>query len=119
MERVEHAPALRLRFTGDEGSWTCLAIAREDQRQFVFYSVLDEFVPSEQRTDVEEFVTRANWSMAMGNFEIELGTAEVRYKTSIDVGVEELTSHLVQRVVYANVINMNRYLPGIYAVLNR
>jgi hypothetical protein len=110
--------ALRVRFEGDSGSWTCLAIAREEQRQFIFYSVFDVFVTPDRRPSVEELITRANWSMAVGNFEMDVGTGEVRYKTSVDVGIDDLTANLAQRAVYANVITMNRYLPALHAVVS-
>jgi hypothetical protein len=116
MERVSGEPALQVRFTGESGEWTCLAVAREQQRQFVFYSVLDGFVEADQRPAVQEFLTRANWTLAIGNFEFNPDTGEVRYKTSVDLGEEHLTSNLAQRVVYANVINMDRYLPALLAV---
>ena len=40
----------------------------------------------------------------------------VRYKTSIDVQGDRLTPALVERVVFGNVLALNRYLPGLKAV---
>ncbi len=63
-----------------------------------------------------EFLTRANYGLVIGNFEMDFGDGEVRYKTSIDVEGDRLTSALIKQMVYINVLMMDRYLPGIMKV---
>ena len=116
-EPVEEAPAFRIPFGGSDEDWTCLAIAREEARQFVFYSALEGLVPQESRPMVQEYLTRANWGMAIGNWEMDPNTGEVRYKTSIDVGDDDLTVELVKRLVHANIRMVERYLPGLRDVI--
>jgi hypothetical protein len=107
---------LHMRYRGEVGSWACYARARESQEQFVYYSVAPINTPAERRAAMAEFVTRANYGMIIGNFEMDFGDGEVRYKTSIDVEGSELTPALARQVVYANVAMMNRYYSGILAV---
>ena len=114
---VKDAAAFRVRFGGTEQEWTCLAIAREEERQFVFYSALDSFVPPDDRQRVGDYLMRANWGMAIGNWEMDPTTGEIRYKTSIDVADGELTLGLVKGIVYTNVRMVERYLPGLRDVL--
>ena len=115
--RIEGIPVLSVPFTGRNGRWMCYAQAREDQQQFVFYSVNPVNVPEERRAAIAEFITRANYGMIIGNFEMDYNDGEVRYKTSIDVEGDELTSPLIKQLVYANVIIMDRYFPGLMAVV--
>jgi len=110
---MEGMPVLRMGFSGKNGKWTCYAQAREEQQQFVFYSVCPINAPENLRTKIAEFITRANYGMIIGNFEMDYDDGEVRYKTSIDVEGADLTSALTRQIVYANVIIMDRYLPGI------
>ena len=63
-----------------------------------------------------EFITRANYGMIVGSFEMDYGDGEVRYKTSIDVEGDRLSLGLVRQLVYINVLMMDRYLPGIMKV---
>ena len=63
-----------------------------------------------------EFITRANYGMIIGNFELDFSDGEVRYKTSIDVEGAELVPAVIRQLVYANVLTMDRYLKGIMAV---
>lgn len=114
---VEGMPVLSMPFTGKNGKWMCFAQAREKQEQFVFYSVCPINVPEEKTHQAVEFITRANYGMIIGNFELDYDDGEIRYKTSIDVEGASLTHELVKQMVYANVIIMDRYLPGIMRVI--
>ncbi|BAY90666.1 MULTISPECIES: YbjN domain-containing protein [unclassified Tolypothrix] len=108
---------LRLACQGKNGQWNCYALANEEQQQFLFYSICPLEVPSLNRSAIAEFLTRANYGMVIGNFEFNFDTGEIRCKTSIDVTGDRITSSLIERLVYANVITLDQYLPGILAVI--
>ncbi len=115
-EELPGKPVLRLRVRGNNGAWTCYAQAREKEQQFVFYSVLDFNVPLNRRQAMAEFLTRANYGLVIGNFEMDFDDGEIRYKTSIDVSGDRLTPELIKPLVYTNLLVMDRYLPGIVKV---
>ena len=104
-------------FAGDNGKWTCVARAVEDAQQFIFYSIAPVSVPEDKRREVAEFITRANYGMRIGNFEMDFSDGELRYKSSIDVEDDCLSSPLVKHMVYPNVLMMDKYLPGIMGIL--
>jgi hypothetical protein len=113
---LDDKPILRMAFRGEDGHWSCYAQADEEREIFVFYSVAPVTVPEDRRTPMAEFITRANYGMLLGNFEMDYSDGEVRYKTSIDVEGTPLSVELAKRVVYANVLTLNRYLKGVLAV---
>ncbi len=115
--QLEDQPILRLGFQGESGQWTCYAQAREEQAQFLFYSLCPVKAPEDRRMAVAELLTRANYGMFIGNFELDFSDGEIRYKTSIDVEGGQLTPALVRPLVYASVLMMDRYLPGIMSVI--
>jgi hypothetical protein len=115
--QIEGEPLLQMVFQGENGKWTCYAKARDDQEQFVFYSVCPLNTPDSKRLAVAEFLTRANSGMIIGNFEMDFEDGEIRYKTSIDVEDDSLSCALIKRLVYANVMMMDAYLPGIMSVI--
>jgi hypothetical protein len=117
--KLETQPTLHLAFQGKNGKWDCYAKTREQQQQFVFYSVSPVNVPENKRLPITEFITRANYGMIMGNFEFDFTTGEIRYKTSIDVEGDNLSFALIKQMVYANVMMMDEYLPGIMAVIEQ
>ncbi len=115
--QLEGKPILQMGFSGDNGSWACYARARDEQEQFIFYSIMETKVPEDKRQAIAEFITRANYGMVIGNFEMDFSDGEVRYKTSIDVEGGELTTTMFKNLVYPNVRMMDRYLPGIMRVI--
>jgi hypothetical protein len=113
----EELNLLRLTFGGDNSSWAYYAQALEEDQQFAFYSVLSNQIPPEKRQVVAEFLTRANYSLIIGNFEMDYTDGEVRYKTSIDVEGDRLSPALVKQIVYSNLYRANQYLPGLLDVI--
>ncbi len=116
--KLQGDSALLLAFQGENGEWTCYAKAREEQQQFVFYSICSFSSSDETRSTITEFLTRANYGMTIGNFELDYSDGEIRYKTSIDVEGDQLTPALVKNLVYTNVTMMDTYLPGISAIVH-
>lgn len=118
VQRMDDPSALVMGFVGDSARWQCYCKVREDQHQILFYSIAPVAVPEDKRAAVSEFITRANYGLIVGNLEMDLMDGEVRYKSAIDVEGAEFSNALVRNIVYANVLTMDRYLPGLLAMLH-
>jgi len=116
IEELPERAAIRTTFTGTQAAWLCVARAREQQRQFVFYSIAPVEIQQAARAMASEFLHRVNFGLIVGSFEFDLDDGEVRIKTYIDVGDTVLTAELIKPVVIANVLMMEKYLPAIQAV---
>ncbi|MCB9638379.1 MAG: YbjN domain-containing protein [Myxococcales bacterium] len=116
-QRADEKEMLLMYFRGDHASWRCIAQVEPEQELFLFYSVLDSYVPVHKRDDVALFFTRANYGMRIGNFEIDLDDGEVRYKTSLAVSGSEATSEMISRLVYYNLAMMDKYYRGLMRVV--
>jgi hypothetical protein len=115
--QLEQSSALRMGFQGDNGNWLCYANVREERQQFLFYSVCPVNAPPDKRPLLAEFLTRANYDLPIGNFELDFDDGEIRFKTSADIEGDRLSDALLKNLVYTNVITMDHYLPGIMSVL--
>lgn len=115
--QLEGKTVLTMGFKGKTGSWTCYARVIEDQERFIFYSTMESNVPLDKRPAIAEYLTRANYGLRIGNFEMDFSDGEVRYKTSIDVEGGELTFKMWKSLVYTNVLTMDKYFPGIMSVV--
>ena len=104
-------------FQGRNAVWNCYARAREEQEQFLFYAVAGMKVPEPARAEVAEFLTRANYGLVLGNFEMDFSDGEIRYKTSFDAEDIADPAPLFKTAVYANVLTADRYFPGLTAVM--
>jgi hypothetical protein len=115
--QIDNQPALQLGYRGEAGEWLCYCQARDDVFQFVFHSVCPLTVPPAKRLAMAEFLTRANYGMLIGNFEMDFEDGEIRYKTGVNLEDTNLTDSMIRPQVYANVLMMDKYLPGINSVI--
>ncbi|HLY32805.1 MAG TPA: YbjN domain-containing protein [Ktedonobacterales bacterium] len=114
---LEGQPSLLMSVTGKNANFVCYAKAREEQEQFLFYSVYPVKAPTEKRFLAAEYVTRANYGLVIGNLELDMSDGEVRYKTSIDVEGAQLNSALIKQLVYTNLSTADRYYPGFASLI--
>lgn len=109
---------LHTRYRGAHGEWICYAHHRPEADQWLFYSVAPLRAPKVLAAAVAEYLTRANWGLILGNFELDFNDGEVRYKTSIQLNGTAMTAELLHPLIYGNVAVMDRYLPGLQAVIS-
>ena len=119
VERDAGEAILQTGYRGAGHAWTCYAHVLEEEQQFVFYSVAPVAIGEKKRRLASEYLTRANFGLVLGGFEMDLDSGLVRCKTSIDVEADRLSYELFRPLVYANVFLMERYLPGLLAVVDQ
>jgi hypothetical protein len=100
----------------DDLSWCVFARTLEAEQEVAIYSSSPVEVAPERRQAMSELVTRANFGLVIGNFELDLADGELRFKTSIDVEGDRLSEALVRNLVFANLAVTRRYLPAVLAV---
>lgn len=115
--KSEDEAVLRTAFQGSNGEWPCYVFASEEQQRLTFYSVCPVRAAEDKRMAVAEFITLVNHGLIIGNFELDFDDGEVRFKTSIDVEGDRLSTALVKRMVLPNAAMMDIYLPGIMKVI--
>lgn len=118
VSQIPDQQVLHFYFEGDNGQWECYAQAREAQGQFIFYSVFPLKAPQAKYQAVVEYITRANYGLIIGNFEFDFSDGEIRYKTSINVDSSNLDVAVISQLIYTNLLNADKYLPGILAILD-
>jgi hypothetical protein len=115
-DEVRDEPVLVSDLSGVWGTWKFYAQVVDRHDIVLFYSICPLRVPEELRLEAAHFLTRANYGLASGNFELDFDDGEIRYKTAVHVDAE-LSPAAVKRAVRANGIAMETYLPGIGAVI--
>ena len=115
--QLGNQPILQMTFQGKNGKWTCYAQIHEEQPIFFFFSICPVNVPEDKRQKMAEFLTRADYGLKVGNFEMDFSDGEIRYKTSLNVENDQLSSPIIRNLVYANLWTMDRYLAGILSVI--
>ena len=111
--KLQGQTVLHMAYQGENGLWNCYAQTRETEEQFIFYSIYPDLVPEDRRSSLAELLTRLNYGLVIGNFELDLDDGEVRYKTSIDTVGSALKSQIIERLVHTNIVIMDYYWPQI------
>ena len=113
----EERPILRMGFAGDNGEWRCAAGVERDETQFAFYSILPARAAIHVRPAVAELVTRINYGLFTGGFEMDWTDGEIRMKTSVLFYGKELPDKMIHQVVGLNLTTMDEYFPAFMKVL--
>ncbi len=115
--QLDDRPIFRMTFAGDNGQFVCYAQIVMDLEIFLFYAMAPIKVEEDKRLEVAEFLTRANYGMRIGNFEMDFNDGEVRYKSSLDFEGVLLSYDLIKHAIYPAVLTMDRYMPGLMSVI--
>ena len=68
-------------------------------------------------TELMRYITRANYALINGNFELDVRDGEVRYKSYVNCdGLNELSREVIRDSVYVPCAMMNKYGDGIAAI---
>ncbi len=92
----------------DSGKYHCIADVDEGSYRFIFFSVCPTNVPSAKRREMAELITRINYSLFLGNFELDFEDGEIRFKTSIIYESIELTQTIIDNIITSNLFAMDK-----------
>lgn len=114
--RIDGKYAYSMSYTGKNGDLRCYAVIRVDFEELLFYTLAPIRVPEKVRMAVSEYLTRANYGLRIGNFELDYADGEVRYKSSLNFAEQTLSKELIRNTIYPAVHTVDRYLPGLLRV---
>ena len=89
-------------------------------RTALFTTILPMNIPEKNRAAVSEYLTRVNYTLLLGNFQMDLSDGELSYK-SVGVFEEEsgLPDSVVTRLTYVGFNMFDKYIPGVFAIIYR
>jgi hypothetical protein len=101
----------------NHGWYKVIILGDEARKLLGFYTVSGLSVPPRRRAEVAEFITRVNYGMSVGNFELGFDDGEVRFKTSIPADGTPLNYSLLRTLLYTCAELMDSYNPMLEAVV--
>ena len=117
-QKIENKQVLRAGYRGERGTWVCHARIDEENRRFLFYSFMGMNIAQANRLKVLEYLNRVNHCLPIGNFEMNMDTGDVRFRTGVEIPAGGLTVPVVRTIVYTNVHSIDHYFPGVVAVVH-
>lgn len=90
---------------------------RVDYERFLCYFNFKDTVSKKKQLQVIEFITRANFDLVIGNFELDMDSGIVRFKSSIDFTGIELNQTLIRNTVKSAMDVVEDYAEAMVKVL--
>jgi hypothetical protein len=104
-----------LRYAGDQGDWRVIVDVGEGSngRRLLVYSIYPVRVPEGKRPVVAELITRINYGLLIGSFEMDWSDGELRIRTAMPLEEGDFTDKQLEHLFYGNLALANRYLAGV------
>ena len=116
-DQIDEEPVLRTGFGGKNGNFIAYAYVDDSRRLLEVQSMCPVNAPSNKRSAMAELLARINWTLTLGNFELDMNDGEIRFRTSVKLGQDDMDEEIVDHVVFANFITMDRFFPALTSVL--
>lgn len=115
-ESDEEKGLVHLGVNGNDLSAHVFFRAEEDHNAMVLHILPHVMVPAEKRLTAAEFLTRANYGLRHGNFELDMNDGEVRYKVFASAEDSQFSNSMVKIMFLAGMSTVDRYYKGLMKV---
>ncbi|QZY54480.1 YbjN domain-containing protein [Crassaminicella profunda] len=109
---------IKIDVDGQNGNWTTLGKCLEEEERFLFYSICPSKVKKEKTLLMAELLTRINYGLKIGNFEMDFDTGEIHFKTSIDFAGDFDKEEMIEQAMSTNLLTMDEYFSVIMKVIH-
>jgi hypothetical protein len=90
---------------------------RSHVKHLVFISIFPVQAPPKKRMACAELLTRINYDLLHGCFEMDFEDGEIRFRTSIGALEVPIARKHLEHLIFTNVLTMDRYIATIMRVL--
>jgi hypothetical protein len=98
--------------------FTCYAQINPEMRGFVFRAIWCTPFPPEQRVAAAEYLHRVNYPCPVGGWAIDLDTGDVRWKSGLYFGDDDLTEVLMFEVLNSSFALIRPHVLGLVKLFN-
>jgi hypothetical protein len=95
---------------------SALAAITENE-QFVFYLIFGVSAEPDGRDEVARFITRANYGLMIGDFEMDYDDGQIQFRSSVDFEGVGLSDKLAANVILPASAAVDRFAEGLMDVL--
>jgi hypothetical protein len=111
----EERGLFRMAFDGKHGDIRVLIIVEESMIQ-VFTHPANK-VPENYRQSIAEAITRANYGLKLGNFEMDYEDGELRYQVALPIDGELPVDDVLDHILYVGGAMVDRYIPAFLSII--
>ena len=75
--------------------------------------MINNKIPSDKLNEMAVFFTKLNFGLKVGNFEMNMETGEIHFKTYVEIINEDDGEKGLERAIMLNIITLDHYLSDI------
>lgn len=97
-----------------KGNYQCIIDVDDESKIVIIYTILGSLIELEKRNRIAQLLTRINFGIRIGNFEMDYDDGQIRYKTSIDYdGIKDFDDSLLENLIMYNLVKTDEYYQAI------
>ena len=104
-------------FRGEVGTYRIVAAVEPDRELFQVFGYASLRVPHGARPMVAETITRANFGLQVGKFEMDFDEGELRFQASQILTGDSLEDDVIGRLMATTMAMLDIYLPAVLSVV--
>jgi hypothetical protein len=110
---VENEPIIMFRYTS-KGNYQCIIDVDDEAKTVIIYTILGSLVELEKRDRIAQLLTRINFGIQIGNFEMDYYDGQIRYKTSNKYeGIKDFDDSFIENLIVINLITTDKFYQAI------
>lgn len=110
-------PVIQMEVTGNSGQWKCAVVIGGNTEHVLFMSIFPGFVHAGRRAACAELLSRINFGLTHGCFELDFDDGEIRYRTCVPVIEGQVPPQALEYLVFTNLLRVDRFFAPIMKVI--
>jgi len=115
-ERNDEYQVIKSGIQGENSNYSLFFLSNEEMNLFAVYAAAENPIPTDKRSSISEFITRANYGMYIGAFEMDMDDGEIRFRMGTDLDLVDFNNELIENMLSSAVRTMDKYYPGLMEV---
>ena len=111
------AEAIRVDVHGGVGTYRLVAAVDDTGELFQVWGDLPILIPAGGRVMIAEAITRANYGLRIGKFEMDFDDGELRFQIAHVLAGDVLEDSVIARLFATSLAMLDRYLPAFLSVV--
>jgi len=104
---------IKLDINGVNTNFHVFLLVDEEQESLLCNTHIDQKIPHSKRLEVCDFMSRVNYELANGNFEMDMDNGEIRYRTFLDLADTVPSKDQVLNMFWNGVLGFDTFYPGL------
>lgn len=104
---------IKLEIRGVNTNFHVFLLVDEEQESLLCNTHISQKIPYSKRLEVCDFMSRVNYELANGNFEMDMDTGEIRFRTFLDLSDADPSKDQILNIVGNGVQGFDTFYPGL------